>query len=313
MPFDWGGFGQNVAEAGIGAIFGIGVGKHNDKRQVAQQEKLQALQIKGQKEMTDYNTAKQYEMWLKTNYPAQVEQLKAAGLNPGLLYGMSGGGGTTTGSASGSVTGAQAPSGGGEIQAMAGMGLQLGMMQAQQKLIEAQADNLKADTENKRGVTRENIAMGTEKLFQEWQNLKQTHTLQELEATMKNIENFEKQASQGNRLRYIQYQTETALHNLKIVANENKISDATVQDQIKTIKQEAIYSVLKNHFIKSQTDKTKSDITVNDAQMRKWSLELMQGWDKMEQGNLQLHLQRLGIKDDGELDKAIDRILKITF
>ena len=36
-------------------------------------------------------------MWKDTNYSAQMEELKKAGLNPGLLYGMSGGGATTIG------------------------------------------------------------------------------------------------------------------------------------------------------------------------------------------------------------------------
>ena len=35
--------------------------------------KLQNLEIKGSKELTDYNAAKQLEMWKATNYPAQVE------------------------------------------------------------------------------------------------------------------------------------------------------------------------------------------------------------------------------------------------
>ena len=35
-----------------------------------------------------------YRDW-ETNYPAQVEQMKLAGLNPALAYGMGGGGGVT--------------------------------------------------------------------------------------------------------------------------------------------------------------------------------------------------------------------------
>lgn len=55
-------------------------------------------QYRYNRKMARYGKDLDYEMWLKTNYPAQVEQLKAAGLNPGLMYGMSGGGGVTTGS-----------------------------------------------------------------------------------------------------------------------------------------------------------------------------------------------------------------------
>ena len=85
---------------------------HNDRRQLRQQEKLQNLEIRGSKELTDYNAAKQLEMWKATNYPAQVEQMKLAGLNPALAYGMGGGGGVTSNVATGKTSGGQAPSGG---------------------------------------------------------------------------------------------------------------------------------------------------------------------------------------------------------
>ena len=64
-----------------------------------------------------------------------------AGINPALMYGMSGGGGQTTGNASGAVSGQSA--GTPEGSKGAGMGLQ-GM------LIQAQIDNIKADTEEKK-------------------------------------------------------------------------------------------------------------------------------------------------------------------
>lgn len=299
----------------VGAGMGMALSGWNDERQKRQQERLQSLQIQGQKEMTDYTYAKQLQMWKDTNYPEQVKQLIKAGLNPGLMYGMSGGGGATTGSSSGNVTGAQAPTGGGEIQQGLGMGLQLMSQQAQIDLIKAQTNKTNVEATKLSGVDTAKTQMETEKLFQEWQNLRQTHTLQELETTLRNIENFEKQASQGNRLRYIQYQTETALHNLKIVQNENQISDATIQDQIKTIKQEAIYAVLKNEYTKVQTQKGKSDIQVNDATMRKWSQELMMGWDKMSQTNRDIMLRELGLQGGNQegIGDAVDKILKITF
>jgi len=58
-------------------------------------------QYKYNRKMLRYGKDLDYEMWLKTNYGAQVDQLKQAGLNPGLMYGMSGGGGVTTGSQTG--------------------------------------------------------------------------------------------------------------------------------------------------------------------------------------------------------------------
>lgn len=150
--------GMQTASQAIGAGMGMILGEYNDKRQLRQQERLQKLQIEGQKEMSDYNLKRQMNMWEMTNYKAQVEQLKKAGLNPALMYGMSGGGGTTANASPGNVSGASAPQGGGEIQQMIGMGLQNA---AQLRLINAQAENIEADTKNKSAGT-ENIQADTE-------------------------------------------------------------------------------------------------------------------------------------------------------
>lgn len=139
--------GQQAATGALGMGMGLLLEGHNDRRQIKQQQKLQDMQIAGQKDMTRFNMAQQYDMWLKTNYGAQKEQMTKAGLNPGLLYGMSGGGGTTTGSAGGAVGGAQAPSGGREM--IDSMGIQ--MQAAQLSLLDAQRKNIEADTQNKLG------------------------------------------------------------------------------------------------------------------------------------------------------------------
>ena len=80
-----------------------------------------------------------------TGYQAQVAQMKAAGLNPALMYGSAGGGGSTQGGAgmagsasagNGSVGGTpSAPDTG--ITSGVGMGMQLGLMEAQKRNLEA--------------------------------------------------------------------------------------------------------------------------------------------------------------------------------
>ena len=81
-----------------------------------------------------------YEMWEKTNYSAQKEQMKKAGLNPALMYGMSGGGGVTTGPSNATAEG---QAGNTNI----GMGIQA---VAQLELLKAQKENIEADTEAKK-------------------------------------------------------------------------------------------------------------------------------------------------------------------
>ena len=114
-----GGFFTQAAQSAIGAGFGLLLQKGQDRRQIKQQEKLQALEIAGQKQLTDYNQEKALEMWEKTGYGAQKEQMKGAGLNPGLMYGMSGGGGQTAQVAPGNVSGGNASGQSGEAMGMA--------------------------------------------------------------------------------------------------------------------------------------------------------------------------------------------------
>lgn len=161
MPFfNTEGLGNDLAGGLLGPIMGLALQGHNDRRQLQQQEELQRLQIAGQKEMMDYGMMKQFDMWLKTNYSEQVNQLKKAGLNPALLYGKGGPGGVTA-SASGSVQGGGAPAGGREIMDILNMGLQKKMIEAQTKVAEAQAKNIDADTANK-PLQGQNIMADTE-------------------------------------------------------------------------------------------------------------------------------------------------------
>jgi len=142
---DIGKIGQSIATQGMGMIFG----KSQDKRQLKQQEKLQKLQMKGAKEMSEFEKDQQMDMWNKTNYGAQKKHMEDAGLNAGLMYGMGGGGGVTTGGGTGAM-----PSGGNAEAPSAGVGMamQLEMMKAQKEVLESQSDKNRADAEKTRGV-----------------------------------------------------------------------------------------------------------------------------------------------------------------
>jgi hypothetical protein len=91
---------------------------------------LMAQQFQNQTGLNAQAHQLQYEMWLKTNYPEQVNQMKKAGLNPALMYKGAGPGGTTGSVGAGSA-------------AMGSAGLGMAAKAPQFQLYGAQANLLK--------------------------------------------------------------------------------------------------------------------------------------------------------------------------
>lgn len=290
--------GQQAATNAAGAIIGMGLGSLQDRRQIRQGDRLLNQQIRANKEMGDYNFQKQLEMWHATNFKAQVKEAEEAGLNPGLLYGMGGAGGTTVGQQGANVNAPEAPKGGGEIMGAMGMGMNLQLLEAQKEVMASQADLNRAHADKTRGIdTREGEARISEidermnKLFQETENLRQDHTIKKLQITMQNIENFEKQASQENRLNYIMQQAKTAALQVRIMENETNIREATTQDAINKIKEDAIGAALRNELTKAQSTLTAEETRKVSAQIAQEWTRISQGWDNLDRQERELKLK----------------------
>ena len=85
----------------VGGVIGMIGQRKREKRAMQNQERLMDIQQRNQMNLNTQGSQLQKDMWDYTNYENQVKHLDAAGLNRGLIYGMSGGGGTTTGSQGG--------------------------------------------------------------------------------------------------------------------------------------------------------------------------------------------------------------------
>lgn len=284
MPFDIGALGQQAAGGVIGGALGLALGSINDDRQYNQQQRLQALQIQGQKEMTDYNRQSQLAMWNATGPQAQMKQLESAGLNPALMYGGGGPGGQTASVSPGSVSGAEAPKGGGEAIAGAQMGMALQLQQAQVKVLETQAQLNTATAEKTAGVDTAQTQATTELTQQQHDNARLAFDSAQLDITMKNILNYEQQASQGDRLTYISNQAKQAVNQSQIIANQRKISDSTLKDQIQIIQQDAIGSVLSNSA-------KKVGIEVSKEQIKTMANQILLNWDTLSNEQKKTRLQ----------------------
>lgn len=150
--------GTSILGAAAGGITNKLFQNGEDERQIKQQEKLQGMQIKGAKELADYSQQKQQQNWDYTNYENQKKHLEGAGLNAGLMYGMSGGGGATMGSGGGVM-----PSGGNAADPNTGTQNKMNslMQGAQLALMNAQTRKLNVEADVKGGAEKENIGQQT--------------------------------------------------------------------------------------------------------------------------------------------------------
>lgn len=144
----------------LGMITGVGTALAGALDNSA--EKQQEYQLQLMRKQADYNNAAmdkqvaaQKEMYEYTGYGSKVRQLKEAGLNPGLIYGMGNAGGGVTGNTSAlGVAGAGAPNVAQSKQAnlqSIGMGLELAKLKSEIAVNESVAEANKADAEMKRG------------------------------------------------------------------------------------------------------------------------------------------------------------------
>ena len=129
----------------------IGVGKHmyekslqdeRNKKQHNQQIELMDIQKKNQRELNEHGHKLGYEMWKKTNYPAQVKMMEAAGINPGLMYGSAGQGGQSTSPSGGGASGGNAPTQADTKMQTTMMGLEAQMMEAAVRKTNAEAKKI---------------------------------------------------------------------------------------------------------------------------------------------------------------------------
>jgi len=137
---------MSIGAAVIGAVGGMAAARSQNRNQ----RRLMDVQYQNQRMLNQHGHDLQMDMWNKTNYGAQVKHMKDAGLNPALMYGSAGQGGTT-----GSQGGGSAASGNAAQVRM--MDMQNMLIGAEMKLKESEANKNNAIANKTSGVDTEAV------------------------------------------------------------------------------------------------------------------------------------------------------------
>lgn len=285
-----------------GAAFGIEMEKGQNRRQIEQQKRLQELQIQGNKEMTDYQKMKELEMWRNTSYPAQMAMMKEAGLNPSLMYGMGGGGGTTVGGGGAGVSGASASGSSGQGIAGAQMGLQ---MKAQTELLQAQKENIEADTANKQGDTANkpkvgaNLDASTASLTQGIENQRAQERLTVIQGYIADTELEIKGKTKEDAIRLVSQEVEMADNEIRAMKRENWVDDATAKDRIGMVRARLAGALLENLLTDAKISLTKEETMAIGKR-------LSQGWEGLYQQGVAQGEQRRASENNRRMNDVTE-------
>lgn len=257
---------SNLLAIGLSAaapLIGMGMNAIGHNLQLEQQQHFQDQAIRGNKEMMDYAQKKSMQTWEQTNYEAQRKQMEKAGLNVGLMYGGTGSGGTTSTSTAGGIQ-SGTPNKPSEVM---GMGIQ---MASQLALMNAQKENIEADTRNKiadakvKGVTVPNV-----------------------EADTSNKQQQTKLAEYNTQIAKIRSEIETEGKSLQLgtlnqMWNKLKADTGLAEASKAKIEQEIINLGVTRILMNSNILKNQADVELNKAKIDEISAKIAQGWKGLE-------------------------------
>lgn len=318
MPFDIGALGQSAAGSIIGAGLGLALEGHEDRRQLAQQTKLTNLQTQAQQGLTEFNMQKQLELWQKTSYPAQVEQLEKAGLNPALIYGGGAGAGGSTAISPGNVSGATAQQGGGnEVSQIAGLGLQAA---TQTQLIEAQKENIEADTENKKaqnpnfGKEGANLDSDTKLKLAQIKNQDAQTALTQIQTGIAGVQWDWDSATKQDRESIVNMQLSKMIEECKILEAQRTITEGTVKTQIAQAQRNLYNSILDSAIKKAQAANVSQDTINKMMELTKISSDINIDWANQENIHDQLRQKQSEIDwEQSGMPKGVKDLLDHIF
>lgn len=241
----------------------LGIGnKRQDKRQLKQQTKLNEINSATAKNLADYEQNLKLKMWKDTNYSAQLDQARLAGISKAAAIGGSGTG--TQGASVGSVGGGAAANAA-ETQNARTASLQQNMqLVSQLALQKAQKENIEADTANKQADANKKSGIDTDVAKQGLEQAKQTQQAI--------VDKAVKDALTAGE----QYTKTSA---------ESQEANRGLEDRLKAIKANALGAIIEN-------EAKKTGIQVDKAKIKQISESIAQGWEGLKQGDRKIAIDK---------------------
>lgn len=298
----------------IGAIIGAGIGLAGSllgrKKQNDDQKEMMELQAKLNQQQAQYNQGLAKDMWNYTSFPNQVKKMKDAGLNPALIYGMGGQGGSSSGAGQASGVGLSDAKGMQTGIAIQGMGLELANLASQVELNKSQAEKNRAEAEKTAGVDTQVQQATMENLIAQTANEKVKKGLIYADTRFKDALEEITRAKVGEvgwNIKNLIKSLELADRNIRATDLDNELKDRTMEANVKQAN-ETLKNTMADTLVKYSQGK------VNEAEAKAIGEKVEQGWSSIsiqmaekEQGWQQLEQNAEKIMNDLKLgEKGLD-------
>lgn len=259
----------------IGGALGLGTTYLGNQMQLSQNQALLDQQTNYNENLSNYNLGIQEKLWQDTNYPAQVQEMKDAGINPAMMFakGMGAGGSTAANTVATSQPSVQ-QNPALNIESMMSAGQKAAAQAAQTNNTVASTLNTEQDTKNK---ADQDVILQNEQVISKAQAEIADATAQD---TI--------QITRGS--------LQSILNNNMSSLAKGLIDQATVDTNIEQAKGNLLQTGLKNILLKSETNLTNEQATaIATGLKQKWvQLNIDQQNANTAKGQLQVSQTNAG-------------------
>ena len=293
-----------------GSIFGSLMGNKMQQDQFGNQLTLMKKQHEYNEASANAAQERAYEMWEKTNYAAQIDQMKEANLSPALMYGQAGAGGGTVSGAQGQGT--SQPTDRSVEMKLKGqeMGLQLANLASQIKLNESQANKNNAEANKTAGVDTELAKTSIENLISQTKNEKDRNVLIWAEKRFKEAASDMQEASAklasgetakiGYEIQNITKSIDKMELEMKGIQADNELKRRTMESKVKEA--EVSVKALMNSILVGNSQirlNNQEAEAITDKVLQDWQ-SVAQQWAKLQQSGQSIEIDRERMENEAK-------------